>query len=146
MCTWCERYGEGHERWYFNPANYARRLYKVRREEAEAAGGEANPQTAGGMSAVDREFLQAQEAGDLETVERLKKQAEERAWAVHFGQVAILEEVHRILDIIYPIGLMTCVCRRAMLCTLAATSGRMVSHYQRGRNSLHRSGERSCRD
>jgi hypothetical protein len=37
MCEWCEKYSDGYERWYFNPANYARRLYKIRKEEAEAS-------------------------------------------------------------------------------------------------------------
>ena len=114
MCQWCDQYAEGHERWYFNPANYARRLYKIRREEAEAAGAEANPQAAGGMSAVGRDYLEARERGDHETADRLKEQAEQRAWAVHFGQVVTLEEVHQIVDMIYPIGLMTCGCRRSM--------------------------------
>ncbi|MDP2948020.1 MAG: 4Fe-4S ferredoxin, partial [Chloroflexota bacterium] len=79
MCVWCERYGDGYERWYLNPANYARRLYKIRREEAEASGIEANPQAAGGMAAVGRDFLEARERGDLETVERLRKAAQELA-------------------------------------------------------------------
>jgi ferredoxin len=114
MCMWCERYGEGYERWYLNPGNYARRLYKIRREEVEASGAEANPQAAGGMAAVGREFLEARERGDHETVERLRKEAEQRAWVIHFGQVVTQEEVHQMLDIMYPIGLMTCACRRSM--------------------------------
>ncbi|KPJ49890.1 MAG: 4Fe-4S ferredoxin [Dehalococcoidia bacterium DG_22] len=114
MCLWCERYGEGFERWYLNPANYARRLYKVRKEEAEGAGAEANPQAAGGMASVGREFLEARDRGDLEAVEKLKKQAQDMAWTIHFGQVITEEEMHQILDIMYPIGLMTCACRRSM--------------------------------
>ncbi len=114
MCVWCARYGQGHERWYLNPANYARRLYKVRREETEAAGAEANPQAAGGMAAVGRDYLEAMERHDHETIQRLKTEAEQRAWAVHFGQVVTIEEIHQILDIIYPIALMTCACRRSM--------------------------------
>lgn len=114
MCVWCERYGDGHERWYFNPANYARRLYKIRKEEAEASGAEANPQAAGGMAGLGRPFLEALDRGDLETANKMRKEAEERAWVVHFGQVVTLEEVYKILDIIYPIGLMTCACRRSM--------------------------------
>ncbi len=57
MCEWCEKYGDGYERWYLNPANYARRLYKIRKEEAEALGAEADPQTAGGMAFVGQDFL-----------------------------------------------------------------------------------------
>ena len=114
MCLLCERYGDGYERWYFNPANYARRLYKIRKEEAEALGAEANPQLAGGMAAVGREFLEAEERGDIETVERLKQEAEASALAVHFGQVITLDEALKVIDIMYPIALMTCVCRRSM--------------------------------
>lgn len=114
MCVWCDRYSEGAERWYFNPANYARRLYKIRREEVEAAGAEANPQRAGGMTAGGRPFQEAKAQGNIATMERIRKEAEERAWATHFGQVVTLEETLQIVDLIYPIGRMTCNCRRSM--------------------------------
>ncbi len=114
MCMWCERYGEGFERWYLNPANYARRLYKIRKEEVEAPGVEAGPQVAGGMLGVSQEFLAARDRGDLEMVERLRKAAQDFSWTIHFGQVVTLEEVHQILEFMYPIGLMTCACRRSM--------------------------------
>jgi ferredoxin len=114
VCVWCEQYGGGHKRWYLNPANYARRLYKIRREETEASGAEANPQAAGGMSAVGREYLEARDRGDHEAVARMKKEAEQRIWQIHFGQVVTREEMDEILDIIYPIALMTCACRRSM--------------------------------
>ena len=114
MCVWCERYAEGHERWYLNPANYARRLYKIRREEAEASGAEANPQTAGGMAAGGLDLQLALHQGDRETATRLKDEVEGRAWVTHFGQVVTLEEISRIIDIMYPIGRMTCACRRSM--------------------------------
>jgi len=114
MCDWCEQYGGGYERWYFNPANYARRLYKIRKEEAEAAGAEANPQVAGGMSIVGREFLELLDKGDMEEVNRIKQQAEAAAWVTHFGQVITLDEALKIADIMYPISLITCACRRSM--------------------------------
>jgi NAD-dependent dihydropyrimidine dehydrogenase PreA subunit len=114
MCDWCEKYSDGYERWYFNPANYARRLYKIRKEEAEAAGAEANPQAAGGMSIVDRDFLEARDRGDIEEVQRIKQQVEGTMWFTHFGQVITLDEALKIADIMYPIALMTCACRRSM--------------------------------
>jgi Pyruvate/2-oxoacid:ferredoxin oxidoreductase delta subunit len=114
MCVWCERFGGGYERWYLNPANYARRLYKIRKEETESSGAEANPQAAGGVGAIAPEYVHALDRGDMETAARLKKEAEERAWQVHFGQVVTIEEVHRILDITYPIAVITCACRRSM--------------------------------
>ena len=114
MCLLCEQYGDGYERWYFNPANYARRLYKIRKEEAEAAGAEANPQTAGGMAVLGRDFLEAKERGDIEAMERMKREAEVGALATHLGQVITLDETLKIIDIMYPIALMTCSCRRSM--------------------------------
>jgi len=114
MCLLCEQYGDSYERWYFNPANYARRLYKIRKEEAEAAGAEANPQAAGGMAVLGREFLEAKERGDIEAMERMKKEAEAGALATHFGQVITLDDALRIIDIMHPITLITCACRRSM--------------------------------
>ena len=114
MCDWCEKYGDGYERWYFNPANYARRLYKIRKEEAEAAGAEANPQVAGGMAIIGRDFLEARDRGDMEEVEKIKQQAESTSWFTHFGQVITLDEALKIVDIMYPIALITCACRRSM--------------------------------
>lgn len=115
MCVWCERYADGHQRWYFNPANYARRLYKIRKEEAEAAGLEPGPQAAGGMSLLTRDFVEALDRKDHESVDKMKHQAEEIAWTAHFGQVVTLEDVLKVVDIIYPIAVITCVCRRSML-------------------------------
>ena len=114
MCDWCEKYSDGYEWWYFNPANYARRLYKIRKEEAEASGAEANPQAAGGMSIVDRDFLEARDRGDIEEVQRIKQQVEGTMWLTHFGQVITLDEALKIVDIMYPIALITCACRRSM--------------------------------
>jgi len=115
MCVWCDQFADGYERWYFNPANYARRLYKIRKEEAEALGAEANPQEAGGMAILGREFLEARERNDYEAMERMKREAEQVSWGTHFGQVITLDEALKVTDIIYPISLMTCACRRSMV-------------------------------
>ncbi|MBM3167571.1 MAG: 4Fe-4S ferredoxin [Chloroflexi bacterium] len=114
MCQWCERYGQGYERWYFNPENYARKMYKIRKEETEAAGAEANPQAAGGMSFVGREFFEALDRGDRATADKIKNDAEQAAWVTHFGQVITLEDALRVIDIMYPIAVLTCGCRRSM--------------------------------
>jgi hypothetical protein len=51
MCRFCEQYGDG-GKWYLNPANYARRLYKVRKEGEEASGADASPQAWAGRSST----------------------------------------------------------------------------------------------
>lgn len=113
MCVWCELYGGGYDRWYLNPANYARRLYKIRREEAETVWIKDAPLPPGG-STVSREFIEACDRGDHETMERLKREEEQRAAVGHFGQVVTLEDALKVVDIMYPIVLMTCQCRRLM--------------------------------
>ncbi len=115
MCVWCERHADGYERWYFNPANYARKMYKIRKEEEEAAGAEANPQAAGGMALLSRAFVEALDRNDRDAIDKMKREAEEVSWATHFGQVITLEDTLRIIDIMYPIAIMTCACRRSML-------------------------------
>ena len=115
MCIWCERYADGYQRWYFNPASYARKLYKIRREETEALGAEANPQAAGGMALLTRGFLEALDRNDHEAVAKMKHDVEQIAWTTHFGQVVPLEDILKVIDMIYPIALMTCACRRSML-------------------------------
>ena len=82
MCVWCERYADGYQRWYFNPANYARRLYEIRKEAAKAAVMEASPQAAGGMALLSHDFIEA--------IDKMKREAEEVSWATHFGQVVTL--------------------------------------------------------
>ncbi len=117
MCIWCKQYGDGHERWFYNPANYARRLYKIRKAEAEATGAEANPQAAGGMALGGLELIKAMDSGDTKTVARIVKESEEQAWRVHFGQVLSLDEALKAIDVMYPIATISCVCKRSMRCT-----------------------------
>ena len=115
MCVWCERYADGYERWYFNPANYARKLYRIRKEEIESTGAEANPQAAGGMALLNRDFLEALDRNDREAVATMKHDIEQVCWATHFGQVVTLEDTLKAIDLMYPIAIMTCACRRSML-------------------------------
>ena len=111
MCDWCHRFGEEGGNWHLNPANYARRLYKIRKEESAAPGAEANPQTTLD-EAISPELLEAKENNDLVTYHRLVKELEEAAYRVHFGQVVTLDELLKALDLVYPICLMACGCRR----------------------------------
>lgn len=114
MCRFCEQYGEG-GKWYLNPANYARRLYDIRKEGEDASGAEADPQAAGmGGAAID-EIIKARAAGNRDEEERIKKEELDKAYKKHFSQVVTLEETKQIFDIAYPIARTTCACRRASL-------------------------------
>lgn len=111
MCWVCEKYGNG-EKWYLNPENYARRLYKVRKEGKESAGADADPQAAGMGAGVVAELVKARISGDQEWEDEIKRDALEQAYQTHFGQVVTLDEYLQILDIAYPLAKMTCGCRR----------------------------------
>lgn len=117
MCILCDQFAGGYERWYFNPANYARRLYKVRREESEVRAVEPSgellfTEVAGSRAEVARDFLEARDNNHVETIQRIKTVDEERAQRFHLGQVITLDEALKICEIAYPIGLITCDCRR----------------------------------
>ncbi len=112
MCLLCDRFAEGYKRWFLNPASYARRLYKVRREVVPGKGEPAAPGTGSmGQYPVGIEFLEAMDQKDAETLENLKKDFYERMGR-YGGQVVSLEEALQILDIAWPITLVTCGCRR----------------------------------
>lgn len=114
MCRFCKEYGDG-GKWYLNPANYARRLYKLRKDGQEALGADADPQAAGMGGAVINEIIRARSAGKYEEERQIKKDALEQAYQRHFAQVVTLEETKKIFDIAFPIARMTCACRRASI-------------------------------
>ncbi|HWJ02795.1 MAG TPA: 4Fe-4S ferredoxin, partial [Verrucomicrobiae bacterium] len=70
----CEKYGNG-GKWYLNPENYARRLYKIRKEANEASGIDADPQSAGMGAGVVSELVKARISGDLAWEQEIKKDA-----------------------------------------------------------------------
>jgi Pyruvate/2-oxoacid:ferredoxin oxidoreductase delta subunit len=67
------------------------------------------------MALINRDFIEALDRKDHEAVAKMRHDVEQLAWTVHFGQVVTLEDVLKVIDIIYPIALMTCACRRSML-------------------------------
>ncbi len=117
MCKACETYGKNGEYWYFNPENYARRIYKWRRTAAEAVGAGENPTAelgdasligdmgAMGAANIDKKILDP----DHYT----KRVKEEEKGFRGLAQVITLEEVKKIMDLCWPIAAMTCACRRS---------------------------------
>lgn len=111
MCRLCDMYADGHKKWFLNPATYARRLYKIRRVGAEPL---APPPRTMGRDILGRAFLEAAERDDRETMNKIKSQLEDTVVATHFCQIVTLEEVLQIFDMVYPIVLFPCPCRRVM--------------------------------
>lgn len=111
MCQHCVTHGVDGGKWYFNAANYARRIYRIRKEEIERQGEE--PSQALMAAAVIQEAVEASVLNPSQFPE-IKQRAEQLSQTFHFGQVITLEEVQAIMDIAYPIARMTCLCRREM--------------------------------
>lgn len=109
MCQWCQKYGVEWGKWFLNPANYARRLYKVRKDAG--SGPEASPIP--GMGGAFMQEIIATRDTDPQQHDSYVKRAEEINHATHFSQVVSLEETLQVLDLAYPIARMTCACRRA---------------------------------
>lgn len=110
MCQWCEKYGIDGQKWYLNPANYARRLYKVRREETPEA---ATDGPVAGMGGAYMDEIIAARDVDPVALKTWIARGEEHDHAAHFAQVVTLQETLQVLDLAYPIARMTCGCRRA---------------------------------
>jgi Pyruvate/2-oxoacid:ferredoxin oxidoreductase delta subunit len=117
MCVWCERYADGHRRWYLNPDNYGRHLYKIRRESQERGTFVLGQQTdAGSMGGlVGRQLLETIAIGDEGEYRRIKQAAEDDSAANHFAQAITVEEAMEVMDLVWPIGFQQCACRRSAL-------------------------------
>ena len=120
MCNWCHLYGLEGTEWHLNPANYARRLYKLKKPKPQPTADKKPkkeqatiPGEAGLMTFDEsRALAKAYTSGEMVTYRQIVKKIEERSWRVHAGQVVTLEEVYRAMEFMYPIAKITCACRR----------------------------------
>jgi Pyruvate/2-oxoacid:ferredoxin oxidoreductase delta subunit len=116
MCEGCEKYGTNGEYWYFNPENYARRIYKWRKTESEAVRAGENPSAEGGdASMIGNMGAMKAAAIDMKVLdpEQYTQKVESEGMTFRgLAQVITLEEVQKIMDICWPITAMTCACRR----------------------------------
>lgn len=116
MCKACEKYSRNGEYWYFNPENYARRIYKWRKTSGDEVGAGENPSAEAGDAALIGEMGSMAAANiDMKVTdpERYARKMDEAAKKFHgLAQVITLEEAQQIMDISWPIVGMTCACRR----------------------------------
>jgi NAD-dependent dihydropyrimidine dehydrogenase PreA subunit len=108
MCWLCERYGNG-DHWYFNPQNYARRLYKRRQKGTRPKGGGEDPEAMAGR--IIEEAVEAKWK-DPEHFEEKRQLATEMARQYSVGQVVTLDEAMQVVEVASPLALMSCICRK----------------------------------
>lgn len=119
MCVYCELWGDGMI-WYLNPKNYPRHMYTLPKEAKTGpakATGEADP---AGYIKLERAMIDALEKGPDE-YEKVMKFARDMLDASQgsvggwMGQVVPLRDAERMAEITNPLGLIACICRKAML-------------------------------
>jgi len=107
MCDFCVKHGNG-GKWFENVENYARKMYRIRREGTGLQMGDVQNL----IESILDEAIEARGLSDPKKYEEVKARVESMILPAHFGQVVTLEEVEKILDIAYPIARITCICRR----------------------------------
>ncbi len=109
MCEFCEKYGDG-ERWYLNPDNYGRPLYKKVEEEEE--GKKENLSTAElHFGRLIKSMIDLKDESQ-EAFESALEDYSENAKQTSAAQVVTLEDGKKMAEIAQPIAKMDCICRR----------------------------------
>jgi NAD-dependent dihydropyrimidine dehydrogenase PreA subunit len=113
MCHLCEQYGDqahGDGFWYLNPDNYARNMYKLRPPGKGFAGADTGLETGAHAGPTTQDLLNAVENNDKDEYDRVS----DIMMAGQGSQVVPLEHADRVLELCSPIGLIACLCRKAV--------------------------------
>jgi len=117
MCWLCEEYGDpefGGGIWYLNPKSYARNMYKLREPSKGLSGAglylEAGERGGPGIP----QLLEAMEKGDQEEYNRIKQEVNKNTFSGGGSQVIPLKDADKVLELCSPIGLISCICRKAV--------------------------------
>ncbi|MDP2953344.1 MAG: 4Fe-4S binding protein [Chloroflexota bacterium] len=108
MCVFCKLYGEG-QRWYLNPENYGRHMYRKREPGAGFSeyGRAYRGQRASAPSPIECRNDEPEKFPDVvrQWWQNLEKQRP--------SQVVTLADTLKILDLSHPVAALWCECRRA---------------------------------
>jgi len=113
MCFLCEQFGDqkyGDGLWYLNPTNYARNMYKLRAPGEMAKGPEAGLETGVSSGPSTQDLLNAIENNDKVAFEKLRNIMQETGQG---SMVVPLADADKVLELCSPIGLESCICRKA---------------------------------
>jgi len=116
MCWICEAYGDPdieNGKWYLNPKNHARHMYKIKKPDQKASAYGADPES---QSARTMFEIMAKRFEDPEEFRRLVREANalQGRGPFQIGQVVPLREAKKIMELSYPIASMACICRKGV--------------------------------
>jgi len=118
MCMYCDLWGDG-TIWYLNPKNYPRHMYTLPdpKKKSSAPVGEADQ---GGYIKMEAHIVDAMEKGPEEYEAAIKfyrdsVDAVQGCLGGFVGQAVPLRDVEKMVELCNPLGLIGCICRKAML-------------------------------
>ncbi len=102
------KYGNG--KWYLNPKNHSRNMYKIKKPDQKAAAFGADPEHQSIMKMMEILLTRFQ---DEEKFERLVKDADamQAKGPFQIGQVIPIQEAFKVAEMSYPVAAMSCMCR-----------------------------------
>ena len=115
MCYLCDEYGDG-DIWYLNPKHYARNMYKLRLPGEGFKGADAAPETGEASGPSTEDLVEALEKGQ-EEFDSLAQEFEDNVRRHGMqNQIVPLKDAEKVLELCSPIGLISCLCRKAPEC------------------------------
>ena len=113
MCWVCDLYGDpeiADGRWFLNPENHSRHMYKIKRPDHKAAAYGSDPEAESGKAIGD---IMAKRFEDPDEFEREVAEANAMKGTGPFqiGQVVPIQEAFKIAELSYPVASMHCICR-----------------------------------
>jgi NAD-dependent dihydropyrimidine dehydrogenase PreA subunit len=113
MCWICDEFGDpeyGDGKWWLNPKNHSRQMYKIKKPDQKAATFGSDPEMTAGRKSG--EVMQTR-FDDPETFKKLVKENNELKAASPFqiAQVLPIQEIFKVIEMAYPVVGMSCVCR-----------------------------------
>ena len=113
MCWVCDLYGDPEiedGRWFLNPENHSRHMYKIKRPDHKAAAYGSDPEAQSGKLIGD---IMAKRFEDPEGFQRdvAEANAMKGKGPFQIGQVVPIQEAFKIAELSYPVASMHCICR-----------------------------------
>lgn len=113
MCWICDLYGDPEiedGRWFLNPENHSRHMYKIKRPDQKAQAYGTDPEAESGKLVAD---IMAKRLEDPEEFKRQVTEANAMKGDGPFqiGQVVPIQEAVKIAELSYPVASMHCICR-----------------------------------
>ncbi len=113
MCWVCDQYGDPeieNGRWFLNPLNHSRHMYKVKRPDHKAAAYGSDPEGQSGKAIFEIMATRFEDADKFTTLVR-EANAMKGDGPFQIGQVVPIQEAFKIAELSYPVASMHCICR-----------------------------------